>query len=435
MSASTIGLIGIFGLLGLIFLRVPVAIALGMVGFFGYAAIDGWKKAGLLLGSIPFDISTAYSLSVLPLFVLMGEIASAAGMSGRLFAAAKSAAGRMRGSLALATIGASAGFGAVCGSSIATAATMTRIAIPEMRKAGYDDELSAGAVAAGGTIGILIPPSLIFVIYALIAQESVAKLFAAGLVPGILLTMLYGVIALVQIRMKPSLVPAGDTAEGGERKARLLGIWEFFLLFGVSVGGIYAGLFTPTEAAAVGAVTAVGIGMTTGNLGWEALRGSFAKTIQTTCMLFMIIICANMFAAFVVQTHLPEFLLSIVKGRDIPPTLLMILLIVFYIVMGCFLEGLGMILITVPVFLPLVVQYGFDPLFFGVIVVIVVELGLIHPPVGMNLFVIQAQVPDISIVKIYKGVFPFLAAPLVLLAILLIFPDIALWLPNLLYGR
>ncbi len=434
LSVQMIGAIGMLALLVMIFLRIPVAICLGTVGFLGYAALEGWARATKVIGAAPFDIASGYALSVVPLFVLMGELASASGMSSRLFAGTKSMFGTLRGSLAYATIGANAAFGAVCGSSVASAATMTRICVPEMRQNGYDDRLSTGSVAAGGTLGILIPPSLIFVIYAVIAQQSVPRLFAAGLLPGLVLTALYIAAAAVMVKIFPSWAPCGEFEPRSRRIRNLAGMWEFVLLFAVSVGGIYAGLFSPTEAAAVGAFMALAIGAVQGKFNVAVLTKCFTETVKTTCMLFMIIICAMIFSYFVVQAQLPEALIGWIKSVGMSPLALMITLIVTYIVLGCFLEGIGLVLITVPVFLPVVVASGFDPVWFGVLVVVVVEMGLIHPPVGMNLFVIQAQVPDIPILSIYKGTLPFLVSPLILIILLLVFPDIALYLPRLLYG-
>lgn len=435
MSVQMIGALGMLALLVLIMLRVPVAICLGVVGFLGYAAIEGWARAATVIGTAPFDIATAYALSVVPLFVLMGELASASGMSTRLFEGAKAMFGTFRGALAYATIGACAAFGAVCGSSVATAATMTRLAIPEMRRNGYDARLSSGSVAAGATLGILIPPSLIFVIYAIIAQQSVPRLFAAGLLPGLVLTVLYLGVAAVMVMLRPSSAPHGEARPWPQRLQRLLGMWEFLLLFGASVGGIYAGLFSPTEAAAVGAFMALVIGLVRRTLGLRTFLKCLVDTLKTTCMLFMIVICAVIFSYFVVQAQLPGALIAWIQESRMSPLGLMLTLIAVYIVLGCFLEGLGLILITVPVFLPVVVGSGFDPVWFGVIVVVVVEMGLITPPVGMNLFVIQGQARDIPIMSIYKGTLPFLFAPLVLIALLLLFPDLALVLPRLLYGQ
>lgn len=434
MSVQFIGLLGIAALLCLIFARVPVGVAMGLVGFLGYASIDGWDRALRVLGQTPYDISSTYSLSVVPLFVLMGDLALRSGMSAKLYGAARAMFWGVPGSQALATIGACAGFGAICGSSVATAAIMTRVAVPEMRRSGYDDRLSTGSVAAGGSLGILIPPSIPFVIYGLIAEQSVPRLFAAGLIPGLVLTALYMITAVVLVKLYPAWAPETGARLGWrERLKAATSIWDVALLFGITIGGLYAGWLTPTEAAAVGALGALVLGYAFGDLTWGKVQESIADTIRTTGMLFLIVICAMVFSYFIVQTQLPKLLVEAAQFWRLSPLSLMLTLIVFYIILGCFMDGLGMTLITVPVFLPLVLASGYDAIWFGVILVVVIELGLIHPPVGMNIFVIQAQVPDVPILKIYQGILPFLIAPMVLLAMLLAVPDIALWLPKLLY--
>jgi tripartite ATP-independent transporter DctM subunit len=434
MTVQTIGLIGMGCLVMLIFLRVPVGVAMGLVGLCGYAAVDGWPNAFRVFSQVPFDVASNYSLSVAPMFILMGELATQSGMSSQLYRAAKALFAGARGSQALATIGACAGFGAVCGSSLATAATMTRIAIPEMRRSGYDDRISAGSVAAGGSLGILLPPSIVFVIYSIISQQSVQKMFAAGLIPGLVLAALYMLVALVTLAIKPAWAPREPSQTLLERARELLLGWEIALLFGVSIGGLYAGWFSPTEAAGVGAFTAFVLGVRRRGLPPPVLWRCFLDTIRTTCLLFVIVMSAFIFSYFVVQTQLPGVLVAWVQSWNVGRIELIVILIVFYIIMGCFLDGAGMILITVPVFLPLLAKYGFDPVWFGVMLVITVEMGLIHPPVGMNIFIIQARAPDIPILKIYLGIIPFLFAPLILLILLIAFPQTALWLPTWLYG-
>ncbi|HTO60906.1 MAG TPA: TRAP transporter large permease [Bradyrhizobium sp.] len=435
MSTETIGLLGIIALLTLIFLRVPVGIAMGIVGFFGYASVDGFDRALRVLGQTPYDIASGYTLSVVPLFILMGELAMRSGMSAKLYTSARSMFLGVRGSQALATIAACAGFGAICGSSLATAATMTRIAIPEMRRAKYDDSLSAGSVASGGSLGILIPPSIPLVVYGLIAEQSVPRLFAGSLVPGLLLTILYMAVALVWVMFKPNIAPQAESDSGwSERLKNIVSAWHVMLLFAVTIGGLYAGWFTPTEAAAVGAGGALILGLAFGQLTWKGVLVSFVETVRTTCMLFVIVIFAVTFSYFVTQAQLPQAVAAWMQTLKLGHVSLIVVLTIFYIVLGCFMDGFGMILITVPVFLPVLVQNGYDPIWFGVMLVIVIELGLIHPPVGMNIFVIQAQVPEIPITRIYKGIVPFLIAPLALLALLVAIPEIVMWLPHKLFN-
>jgi C4-dicarboxylate transporter DctM subunit len=434
VSPAIIGALGILALLGLLFVRVPVWAALTLVGFLGNLTLSGLPSALSLAGTSAFDVSSAYTLSVIPLFVLLGEVASNTRLSADLFNAARQLLSGVRSGLAIATIAASACFGAVCGSSIVTAATMTRIALPEMRQAGYDDRLATGALAAGGSIGILIPPSIILVIYASIAEQSVPKLFAAALLPGLLLTVLYMAVAVGIALIRPDYAPRAEPSTARERLAALRGPWQFILLFAVTIGGIYAGIFSPTEAAAVGAFGSIVLGAIGRRLSWATLWRSIDSSIRTSCMLFVIIIGANLFSSFTVQTQFPTMLADGASALNLSAPVVMVMIVLAYIVMGCFLEGIGMVLITVPVFLPLVVKFGYDPIWFSILVVIVVEVGLIHPPVGMNLFVIQAQAPDVRITNIYRGTIPFLIAPLLLIIILFLFPGLALWLPKLLYG-
>jgi len=433
MSPQLIGGIGVCGLFSLLIIRVPVWAALMLVGFLGNVALIGVRAALATLGTIPFDTASLYGLSVIPLFILTGSIASGTGLSAELFKAARVILSGVRGGLSLATIGASACFGAVCGSSIATAATMTRIALREMRAAGYGDALSTGSIAAGGSLGILFPPSIILVIYGAIAEQSVPKLFAAGLIPGLVLTALYMIVALVVARIRPRDAPAVESAKIRHRLSALTGPWQFLALFVATIGGIYAGIFSPTEAASIGAFGAILLGVAGRALTTRELVCSMESAVITSSMLFMIIIGANLFSNFMVQTQLPALLANTASSFALPRMMVMVAIIVAYVIMGCFLEGIGMMLITVPVFLPLIRQYGYDPIWFSIIVVIVIEVGLIHPPVGMNLFVIQGQAPEIRITNIYRGIVPFLAAPLLMIILMFLFPQLALWLPQTLY--
>ena len=434
MNPGLTGLAGILVLFVLLIFRLPVWAALSLVGLAGNVLLSGWSSTFATLGQAPFDTASLYTLSVVPLFILTGGVAARTGLSGDLFRAATVMLSGLRGGLAVATIGASACFGAVCGSSIATAATMTPISLREMRRAGYSDSMATGSIAAGGTLGILFPPSIILVIYGAIAQQSVPKLFAAGLIPGLLLTMLYSAVALIVAARRPLEAPAAARATLRERAVALRGPWQFLTLFVVTIGGIYAGVFSPTEAASIGAVGAILLGFAGRRLVWRELVQTVETAVVTSCTLFAIIIGANLFAYFIVQTQLPSLLAEQAQAWALPGLIVMLLVLVAYILMGCFLEAIGMILITVPVFVPLVVAYGYDPVWFAIIVVIVVEVGLIHPPVGMNLFVVQAQAPDIRTLAIYRGIVPFLAAPFALILLLFLFPGIALWLPRLLYG-
>lgn len=434
MSTTTIGLLGMATLVGMILARIPVAVALGLVGFVGYAAIDGFAKARLVFGAVPLELSSAYSLSVLPLFTLMGALATMAGLSGDLFRASNGIFAGIRGSLAMAAVGASAAFGAVCGSSLATAATMSRISIPQMLKAGYSPALAAGVVAAGGTLGILIPPSLILMIYGIIAQLSIIKLFAAALIPGLLLTALYLATVALWVWLRPGAAPKLPAESRAQTFRLVLSIWDVALLFAVTFGGIYLGWFSPTEAAAVGAFGALLLGLLRGGFKRGDVATAFTETTRITANLVLIVLGSTIFSYFVVQTGMAQSVVRSIDAVGLPPLAVMLLLVAFYVFLGCFLEGIGMVLVTVPVLLPLVLSTGYDPIWFGVLLVIVVEIGLIHPPVGMNLFVIRTQAPEISLGAMYRGVLPFLVAPFVLIAMLLAWPDLALWLPRHLGG-
>ena len=430
MSATSIGLIGMATLVGMILARIPVGVALGLVGFLGYAAIDGFAKARLVFGAVPLELSSAYTLSVLPLFTLMGALATMAGLSGDLFRASNAIFAGMRGSLAMAAVGASAAFGAVCGSSLATAATMSRISIPQMLKAGYSPALAAGVVAAGGTLGILIPPSLILMIYGIIAQLSIIKLFAAALIPGLVLTGLYLATVWIWVRLRPEAAPKLPSESKAQALRLVLTIWDVAALFLVTFGGIYLGWFSPTEAAAVGAFGALLLGLLRRGFAHGDVATAFTETTRITANLVLIVLGSTIFSYFVVQTGMAQSVVKGITALGLSPLSVMLLLIAFYIVLGCFLEGIGMVLVTVPVLLPLVLSTGYDPIWFGVLLVIVVEIGLIHPPVGMNLFVIRTQAPEISLGAMYRGVLPFLIAPFGLIAMLLAWPDLALWLPR-----
>jgi tripartite ATP-independent transporter DctM subunit len=434
MSPPFIGVAGVLVLFALLLLRVPVWVALVLVGFFGNVVLAGWPGAFALAGTAPFDVASAYTLSVVPLFILMGEVASESKLSGGLVNAARVILSGFRGGLAVATLAASACFGAVSGSSLANAATMTRMALPELRKAGYDDGLATGCIAAGGSTDILIPPSIILVIYAAIAELSLPRLLAAGLMPGLLLTGLYIAVALAVVHIRPDYAPHAESYPLRQRIAALREPWQFLALFIVTIGGIYAGVFSPTEAAAVGAFGAIVIGVLGRRLSMADLMRAIDSTVVVSSLLFVIVIGANLFAFFIVQTHLPELLLEGARTLELSGLTVMILIILGYILLGCFLEGIGMVLITVPVFQPIITKFGYDPIWFAIIVVVMVEVGLIHPPVGMNLFVIQAQAPEVRITSIYRGIIPFLVAPLILIVLMFLFPGLALWLPKALYG-
>jgi len=429
MSIGVIGVLGIVLLLAVILARMPIGLALATVGFLGYAAADSWSNALTMVGNVPFDLARAYSLSVVPLFILMGAVASRAAMSRELFDAANAIFSGFRGALANATIGACAAFGAICGSSIATAATFSRVSIPEMRRYGYDSGFAGGAVAAAGTLGILIPPSVILAIYSIVAEQSLPKLFAAAMIPGLILAALYVVTVSIVARVRPGLMPRVPSMPIPERLRAARGLWKLVLLFFLAVVGIYLGWFSPTEAAGIAAFAAIVIAFATRTMGWPGLLDALVETVNTTAMLFFIVVGAFIFARFIVLTQFPAELAKWVQEWGLSPAMIMIAVMLLYFLLGTFLEEVSTILITVPVVLPLVVGLGYDGVWFGIFVTVMATIGLVSPPTGLTVFVIQAQNPDIPVAQIYRGTLPFLVADFVLVALLIAAPGIVAWLP------
>lgn len=428
MSNAALGLAGFALALTLIGLGLPVAIAMSTVGVIGYWLLHGWTGVAFSLGSTPFESVFPYSFSVIPLFVLMGVFASHAGLSRSLFDMLNSFFGHIRGGLAVTTIGASALFGSICGSSLATVATIGRVAMPEMRRHGYDDSLSAATVAAGGTLGVLIPPSILLVIYGLLTQSSIGKLFVAALIPGVLGTFLYAAVVLVQTRLNPNVAPKANRTPWSGRMRLLSKIWPVILLFGLVIGGIYTGWFSPTEAAAVGAFGAFLLALFSGGLTRKSLKATVVETAGLTGMIFFILIGAALFNAFLESTQLPQMIIQQTEQLGMSRLTVMLLILVFYLVLGCFMDSISMILLTVPLIAPVVAEMGYDLIWFGIMVVTVAEVGLITPPVGMNLFVVQATVPGLRQATVIRGIFPFVLADIVRLGLLLAFPAIALWM-------
>ncbi len=431
-SPQSTGLVAFVVLFVLIAVRVPIAVAMGVVGAIGSLILNGENSTGFIIGTVPFESVFPYSLSVVPLFIMMGVFAARAGLSRSLYDAVNVFMGHLKGGLAMATIGACAAFGAICGSSLATAATMCRVAMPEMRRRNYDDGLASATIAAGGTLGVLIPPSVIMVIYALLTSQSIGKLFAAALIPGILATALYIGAVWVQTRRNPLLGPADRKTSWGERFQAVINVWPVGLLFSVVIGGIYAGWFSPTEAAAVGAAGAFLLAVFRRELSVRTFVSCLEETANTTGMIFLILVGTAVFNYFVESTGLPQALVQYVGDLGWNAYLILVLLIVFYIVLGCFMDALSMILLTLPFVFPLITALGFDPIWFGVIMVSVVEVGLITPPVGMNLFVIMASTPDLDLQTISRGVVAFLLADVVRLVLLICIPALSLWLPSVL---
>ena len=425
----TEGLLGFAAMFALMALRVPIAVAMGLVGLVGFALMRSWPAAFSSAAGEFTDIG-AYTLSVVPLFVLMGNFVTRAGMSRDLYQAAYALIGHRRGGLALSTITACAGFVAICGSSLATTATMARVAMPEMQRFHYAPAFAAGSVCAGATLGILIPPSVILVIYGIMTEQSIGALFAAGLLPGLLALGCYMLAAVWVTRRHPHYGPPGEKADAATRWAAMRGIWGVLLLFALVMGGMYGGLFTPTEAAGVGAMGGFVFALARGALTWRILREVLVESARTSAMLFTIVIGASLFANFLNFTDLPGALKDFVTGFGVHPILVIVAICLVYVVLGTAMESLSMMLLTVPIFFPLVTSLGFDPVWFGILVVCVIEISLITPPVGMNIFVLSSVMPQLPTTTIWRGVLPFVAADVVRMAVLIAFPAISLVLPR-----
>ncbi len=434
-------LIGFAALLVLILLRVPIAFAMGLVGTIGFGIMVNWQAALAMIASVTYETGLAYSLSVVPLFILMGNFVTRAGLSDELYSAANAFLGHRRGGLAMATVVACGGFSAVCGSSLATAATMARVAMPPMRSYGYSDGLAAGSIAAGGTLGILIPPSVILVIYGIMTEQDIGKLFMAGILPGLLGVLLYLAAVQVTIWRNPESGPPGERVGWRDRIRALSGVWGVLVLFLIVMGGIYGGIFTPTEAAGIGASGAFLFALARRKLTVASTYEILIQSVKTTAMIFSILIGALMFSNFVNIVDMPGAITSFVTNAQLSPMLVMLFIILIYVILGCILESLSMILLTVPVFYPLISEMTFPGvppemilIWFGIIVVVVTEISLITPPVGLNVFVLRGVLPDVPTRVVFKGVTPFWIADIVRLLLLVFVPAISLMLPTLM-GR
>ncbi len=430
MSPMTTGILGIAILIILFLLRMPVAFAMILVGLGGFAYLATPSAALGLLGRDFFDYFSAYQLSVIPMFILMGTLAYASGISRRLYQATYSWVGHFRGGLTIATVFACAGFGAICGSSTATAATMGQIALPEMKKYNYDDTLATGTVAAAGTLGILIPPSTVFIIYGILTEQSIGKLFVAGILPGIILSIFFAVTVAILCWRKPSIGPPGPPTTWKERFRATTGIIEALILFLLAIGGLFLGWFSPTQAGAIGAGGTLVIGLVRRQLSWRSFIEAGKEGLRTSCMVMFIITGAIIFGRFMAVSRIPFLLAEWLGGLPIPPMAIMVLIIMIYFVGGFFMDSMALIVLTVPIFFPLVKALGFDPIWFGVIIVLIGEMGVITPPVGVNVFVIKGIAPDVPLEKIFKGIFPFLYALIIMTIILMVFPQIATFLPR-----
>lgn len=430
MSPNLVGIFGIGVLIVLIFARMQIGIAMALVGFGGFAYIVGFEPALGLLKTVPYTTFANQGLSVIPLFILMGSFAFAAGMSEDLYRTVHKIFGHFKGGLAMATVAACACFAAISGSSLATAATLGKVAMPEMRKYNYDPALATGSIAAGGSIGILIPPSVILIIYGIITEQSIGKLFLAGFIPGVLEAVFYIFTIMILCRRRPELGPPGPRATLNEKLLALAKTWEVMVLFVVVIGGIYLGVFTPTEAAGVGAFGTFCFAVMRRKMNWETLKTSLLSTTSTTGMLFLIVLGAMILGYFFSVSRLPFELASWVGGLPVNRYVVLILILVVVLLLGCIMDSMAIVLLTVPVFYPMILQLGFDPIWFGIIVVRVTEMGLITPPVGLNVYVIQGITGE-DMGTIFKGVAPFILADICEIILLIALPQITLFLPNL----
>jgi tripartite ATP-independent transporter DctM subunit len=424
-------LVGFLAVFAMAFLRIPLAVAMAIAGVVGMGLLRGWQPAFASTSQVIFETGFHYVLSVIPLFVLMGNLVARAGMARELYTAANSFIGHRKGGLAMASIIASGGFGSICGSSIATAATMARVAYPEMKAHGYKDTLATGAIASGGTLGILIPPSTILVIYGIITETDIGKLFIAGILPG-LVAIICLCLGVVYVTWRdPSAGPRAEKFTWAQRLTAIRGIWGVVVLFALVIGGIYGGVFTATEGAGVGAAGAFFFALLRGTLTPRVLMEILVESTRTTAMLFTILIAAMIFTNFINFTTMPGDLRDFVLQFSPHPVMVVVVMMGIYLALGMVMEELAIVLLTIPVFFPVITGLGFDPVWFGILIVTIVEIGLISPPVGLNLFVINSLLPTVKLGTIYRGVWPFVMADVVRLGILIAFPAIALWLPSL----
>ncbi|KMW57678.1 TRAP dicarboxylate transporter, DctM subunit, unknown substrate 3 [Candidatus Rhodobacter oscarellae] len=422
-------LAGMALLLFLAFLRIPVAFVMIIVGFLGMAYVGTPTGALYNVGQTAYDAAINYELSVVPLFVLMGNFVARSRLAEELYNASNAFLGHRKGGLAMATVVACGGFSAICGSSLATAATMSKVAMPSMRRYGYSDALASGSIAAGGTLGILIPPSVLLVIYGILTQTSIGKLFAAGVLPGLIGVLFYLLAVRFTIWRNPAAGPSAERQSWPERMRALSSVWGVVILFGVVMGGIYGGVFSPTEAAGIGAIGAFFFALFRGTLTWRLLFEILEESALTTAMLFTILIGALLFANFINLTDFPQALLALAAQFSDTPWLVILAILLIYLILGCVFESLSMILLTVPIFFPLVEQLGYDPIWFGIVVVVITEISLITPPVGLNVFVLRGVLPDVKTSTIFRGVTAFWVADLFRLALIALVPLLSLWLP------
>jgi len=427
-----VGLIGIFLVFLLLFLGMPIAFALMFVGFAGVSYLSRLEAALPMVARTVYEVSAFYPYTVIPLFIVMGGFAGSCGMTQDLYATFDKWLRRLPGGLGVATIGACAGFAAVSGSSVATAATMGTVALPEMRRFNYDPRLATGCVAAGGTLGFLIPPSIGFIIYGMLTEQSIGKLLVAGMIPGLILAAAYIAIIVIMVKVNPSLAPASpEPVSWKERFSSLMGVWEPFALFLLVMGGIYLGLFTPTEAGAIGATVLFLVAVIKRRFTWQNLVGALLEAVRISVMVLFLVAGANVFSYFLALSTIPIQVATWAANLQVSPYLIHAIIIVIYLFLGCFLDAISMMVLTMPVIFPVILALGFDPIWFGVIAVLMMEAGLITPPMGLNIFTVAGVAKDTSVEQIFRGVAPFLLSIFAIVILITIFPNIALFLPRM----
>jgi C4-dicarboxylate transporter, DctM subunit len=434
LSSEIVAIVGFVCLFALMLLRVPVGMAMGLVGITGFGCLTGFGPAMKLVSQTTMRTVTDYSFGVIPMFLLMGAFVSVSGISRELFRAANTFVGHWRGGLGIATIAACGAFAAISGSSVATAATFSAVAYPEMRRFNYPQSFSTGVIAVGGTLGAMLPPSTVLVVYGLITQQDIGKLFIAGIIPGGLAIVMHMITIAIIGRVRPGFLPAGPRSSWGERIRAIGDVWSPLLLFLFVIGGLYGGLFIPTEAGAVGAVGAFAIGVLRGKLPGASILQALLQATRTAAAVFTVLIGALLFGYFLTITQTPQHVTGFLTGLGVGPYGVLALILLMYLALGCLMDAMAMIILTVPIVFPVVTALGFDPIWFGVVIVMTVELGLIHPPVGMNVFVIKSVIKDVNMSTIFVGVLPFVLTDIIRLVILVAFPAIATWLPLRMIG-
>lgn len=437
MSATLIGVIGIFVMVVIFMSRMPVAYVMAMIGYIGFSIMISGKGGLNLLSRNIYDVFSSYGLTTIPLFILMGQLAFNSGISRRLYDTGYKFLGSTRGGLAMATVSACTAFGAVCGSSPATAATMATVGLPEMKRYKYADELATGSVASGGGLGMIMPPSVVLIVYGILTEQSIGALFVAGIFPAILVTILFIISIYIRCSLTPEQGPPGESFTWKEKVKSLLGMSETLAVFVLVMGGLFIGLFTPTEAAAVGVFGVLLVSLIRRQLTWQGFVKALYETLGTSCMVMLLIGGAVVFGKFLAVTRIPFEIATWVGGFDLPPYIVMAIIVLIYFIGGCFMDALAFVTLTVPIFFTVVMALGYDPIWFGIIIVMVTEMGVITPPVGINVYVVfgvaRRVIGEVPLESIFKGIFPFLLAVIAGVIILMIFPQIILLLPNLMY--